>query len=274
MIQEVRILIIEEADYRKEEWTLIWSSASIANNVTIGIPKYDGSDYKLILTDKGNLNLYDAVGTLILCTGIECKHRFGYKFPEVYLVPTKIITEEVSTDPHNRINKKIRLSSIENSMKSLDTSCSDYLPINTALVSNNTRFKLYLEENGNLIIKDGHRTIWDSSSANLPYAVSPYKLILSPTGNLMILSSNDYLIWYTYTSLVRNFTRPFKVSLLDEGRMVITDKNNTELWESWPGFRMSNSLTVLNPIEYHYVPCHGEALISKKYLESGVNISI
>ena len=72
--------------YRKNEWVVVWSSAPIHHNVTIGIFKTPDNhkSYRMVLEESGNLMLYDAVGALIWCTASKCNHRFGYQFPEVY----------------------------------------------------------------------------------------------------------------------------------------------------------------------------------------------
>ena len=72
--------------YRSNEWVVVWSSAPIHHNVTIGIFKTPDNhkSYRMVLEESGNLMLYDAVGALIWCTASKCNHRFGYQFPEVY----------------------------------------------------------------------------------------------------------------------------------------------------------------------------------------------
>ena len=90
LIEEVQGLFSKTVpNYRRDEWITVWSSAPIDHNTTIGIPfvlnKY--VNYKLVLENSGELNMYDAVGALIWCISDDCQHRYGYMFPEVYLVP-------------------------------------------------------------------------------------------------------------------------------------------------------------------------------------------
>ncbi len=86
LIQESQDLFTNTyPNYRNQEWLTVWSSAPINHNVTIGIPFNNGRSYILILSDTGVLNMYDSVEALIWCTDKDCAHRFGYKFPEVYL---------------------------------------------------------------------------------------------------------------------------------------------------------------------------------------------
>jgi hypothetical protein len=110
LIQEIKGLFSQTVpNYRSNEWITVWSSAPINHNVTIGIPKLIGSlaGYKLIVENTGDLNLYDSIGTLIWsATKQNAKHRFGYKFPEVYLVPTNFLTPAVNGDKHNSLDMK------------------------------------------------------------------------------------------------------------------------------------------------------------------------
>ncbi len=150
---------------------------------------------------------------------------------------------------------------------SLDAYCDSFLPSNHALSSRNRRFKLILEDSGNLVIKDYDRTMWESVSGFIPHAVGPFKLIVSPIGNLIVISSNNYIVWNSRVSIsLNNASRPFTMTILDEGRLVITDMLDREVWESWPGRDMSFGLTFIRPIEYRYVPCHGNGLRSKTAL--------
>jgi hypothetical protein len=257
-------------NYRENEWITVWSSASINHNVTIGIPNINNKVYKLIVSDSGSLNLYDSVGALIWCTSKNCNHRSGYKFPEVYLLPTVFITPKDS-DRHNSIDARVEFLD-SNSLMSIDANCDSSLMSNQALVSNNQRFKLILEDSGNLVIKDSYRTMWESVSGFVPHAVGPFKLILSPSGMLIVISSNDYIVWNSWVSIsLNNATKPFTMTILDEGRLVITDMLGREVWESWPVRDMSFGLTFFRPVEYRYVPCHGNGLQSKKELTTYSN---
>ena len=252
--------------YRSDEWITVWSSAPINHNVTIGIPELPGQfiSYKLILENTGQLSLYDAVGTSIWCASNDkCNHRFGYKFPEVYLVPTNFITP-ADNDKHNRIDDHVILMPPRNStlvLKSLDVNC-ERLEQNVGFQSPNGRFKLILEESGNLVIKDGSRTMWESTSGYLPFTEPPYKLILTPTGSLLILDAKRFVVWFSRN---QNSTGPHELRLLNEGKLVIKDATDNILWESWPLRDMSSGITLFKKIIYTYCDCDGyvkEVLIS------------
>jgi len=61
------------------------------------------------------------------------------------------------------------------------------------------------------------------------------------------------------------------MTILDEGRLVITDILGREVWESWPMRNMSFGLTFFRPVEYRYIPCHGNGLRSKKEITTYSN---
>ena len=143
--------IVEEVEI-EDNWLVVWSSAPLLHqNATIGIPYLTNKmyDYKLIIEDMGNLNLYDSVGALIWCRNENCKHRNGYEFNK-HLQSKNGYSYK---DSHNYINTNLKSLDIS-TIKSLDIKC-DVLYENEALTSSNKRFKLILESNGNLIIKNG-----------------------------------------------------------------------------------------------------------------------
>jgi len=179
LVEEVKgSSLFAQKDYRQDDWITVWSSAPINHNVTIGISHYSGNSYALVMSNKGFLNMYDAVGAPIWCSeNLVCQHNKGYKFPEVYLMPLKIKTNEDPKDKHNKIDKKVeivkRSAPILMSLE-FNRSC-DSLQSNTGIESKNKQFKLILEDSGNLLVKDGFRTMWESCSGHMPFAVGPYK---------------------------------------------------------------------------------------------------
>jgi len=269
LIQETQNLFTNTyPDYRIGEWITVWSSAPINHNVTIGTAFDNGKSYVLVLSDTGVLNLYDSVGALIWCTDKDCNHRFGYTFPEVYLLPILSKESDFSTpfeeNSHNSISLTFQnVDNVVGKIYSMSAELCTGLPSNKAIVvSPNLRYKMYLEETGNLIIKDGTRTMWESVSGNMPYAVGPYELLLAPRGNFLIRSKNGYVIWM---SLLKNNTvdSNYSLELQDDGRLVVLDENNVEIWESSP---LSNGITFYRPFEYRFVPCHGKSYENIKNL--------
>jgi hypothetical protein len=247
-------------DYRSEEWITVWSSVPINHNVTIGMPTTNSDDknimYKLVVENSGELNLYDALG-IIIWSPIQTKaqHKNGYKFPEVYLVPTNFITPSDS-DKHNSLNVAI-MARKDSYIHSLNKGCR-FLKPNEALKSPNDRFKAILEPSGNFVIKDFTRTMWETATSNLPFAKAPYQLVLNPNGNIMILDSNFNIIWLSVKREIENSTGPYQVEMLDEGKLVVRDRRKKFVWESWPINNMSFGLTFFKKVEYRFVHCHGK----------------
>ena len=270
LIEEVQGLFSKFApQYRVNDWVTVWSSAPINHNVTIGLPNFESNEvsYKLVIEDNGELNLYDALGvTIWSATKPEAKHKDGYKFPEFYLVPTNFLTP-IDSDAHNSLNNAIRIRN-DSILNSLDRGCK-FLESNEALMSPNKRFLMILEASGNMIIKDGYRTMWETNTANKPFAKAPYKLVLNPTGNIMILDSNLIIIWLSNEfDEILNSTRPYQLEILDEGMLVVRDKLKKIVWDSWPTHRSPVNLKIFTKIEYRFVQCYGKPPKVKKNLFS------
>lgn len=272
LVQEVKNLFSETVpNYRSDEWITVWSTAPINHNVTIGMPKVPSSreSYRLILISneksKGVLMMYDAAGAMIWCSSHyylkQCQHGKGYKFPEVYLVPTNFDTPEVPNDKHNSISDD--LTEVEKTIKSLDVNC-DALHSNETIIRG--KYKLILESTGNLIIKDSYRTMWESASGYLAYSTAPYKMVIAPTGNIYILDNNNFIVWMSVISYLKPIVRPFTLKLLDIGKLIVEDSANNTIWESWPTRDLSYGMTMLTGLKYNYEKCFPPT--NKKILKS------
>lgn len=66
LIQEAKNFF--SVDFRRDEWTTVWSTQPVNHNVTVDIPYLNGKTYVLVLSDTGVLNLYDAAGAIIWCS--------------------------------------------------------------------------------------------------------------------------------------------------------------------------------------------------------------
>ena len=125
-----------------------------------------------------------------------------------------------------------------------------------------------LDTTGNLLVKDGQRTMWESASGHLPFARAPFRLRLTPSGTLVVVDAGDTIVWTTI--LVGgggNATEEPK------RRLVVSDAAGTLVWHSWPFVlndesedrdattrtRASPALaaTMFRSISYRYVPCDG-----------------
>lgn len=260
LIEEVQNLFKNADDnYRRNEWITVWSSAPLNHNVTIGVPGLQGKreGYKLILDDYGDLSLYDSFEVMIWTATKTNRHFKGYKFPEIYLLPTNFETPK-DKDEHNSIESSVVLLD-QNKLMSLDRDCKNELKQNQGLQSPNKRFKLIMRQNGNLIIKDGFRTMWQTSTKGLPYAKAPYKLVINPTGNIMILDANSNVLWASVINKMiryeKNVTGPFTLELLNQGKLVLRDKFNQTIWDSWPTSFNSIGSVFFIRMNYYYDKC-------------------
>ncbi len=281
LIEEVKGLFDKTAPaYRDREWITVWSSAPINHNfVTIGVST-DVSGrvgYHLIIDDNGDLNLHYALGILIWCgTKANAKHSKGYKFPETYLVPLDFVTPKDATDKHNTIEGAIYLrEDLGNGMFSVDQKCKT-LASSEAMQSENARFTLILEPSGNLILKDEWRTMWESSTSFMPNVIAPYELLISASGNLIILDFHLRVIWISDSLNEKNLSNPFMLKLNDNGNLVVNDANQRKVWTAWPSSNLNESYSIMDPyqdITYHFSQCSQLRKNSFQFLNDNNNSS-
>ena len=155
------------------------------------------------------------------------------------------------------------LNTSSTSLVSLDMACDASLKARDTLVSHNHRFRLLLEVSGKLVLKDGSQNMWESLSGDLYFARRPYELVLAPTGNLMILDANSYIVWTTQRAKEKKVKKQdeeekdegFLLDLLDDGNLVIVNKRGRIVWETFPFNQLSASLSFSKPVKYSYLPC-------------------
>jgi hypothetical protein len=63
--------------------------------------------------------------------------------------------------------------------------------------SPNGRFKLILQKSGNMVLKDGIRTMWESMTSDPWFSKAPFKLMLSNRGVLYVTDSWNKVIFST-----------------------------------------------------------------------------
>ena len=103
------------------------------------------------------------------------------------------------------------------------------------LISKNGRFRLILKEDGNLIFKDNHVTIWESKTSNLWQGKAPYKLIIGKDGVMRILNKLDYVILSTFNKKIEynNEYSNYRLEVLNAGTFRIVNENGEEVWNMW-----------------------------------------
>lgn len=242
----------------------VWSTQPIANNYTVGTPRrWDTplDDYVLVLSNNGILTLFDAMYIPIWCSystpDRPCFNTKGFTYQENYLVPTDFPTPETSLsiakDPHNNIIHKTTFANAS-MIVSRDVDCAAGIVSGNGIQSPNKRFKVIVYPTGNMVFKDGSRTMWSSYTANVETTVAPYKLFLTATGDLILEDALHRWIWSGYNSKSRD-TGPFKATMLDTGRFVVTDKNGLEVWDSWPHTGLYDAVVIRSTHRICYEPC-------------------
>ncbi|ORX53740.1 hypothetical protein BCR36DRAFT_368773 [Piromyces finnis] len=147
------------------------------------------SKYTLVLRDatvgkEPRIELYDEYYVMIWSSvriyndkyneNVPNPHYIGYICPENYQVPTKSEVETIyqPNDMHNQLDESIKYIYTESYIQPLD-SCSPFLVSGTGIKSANGRFKIYLTNTGNLIMKDGSSTI-DEGEYNVLGSLMPH----------------------------------------------------------------------------------------------------
>jgi hypothetical protein len=196
----------------RNTFTLVWSNIPKHLNYRAGLHR--GVGYTLVLQEMDtnieskkipDLVLYDGGGSTVWCArNIACEHPRpqGYKFPETYGLPVDVPTSTYERTPddssymHNWLDDSFTYIESK-SLRSENTSCGPILVSGQGMVSHNGRFRAILDWSGNLIIKDGVRTMWQSVSGNIPYMTPPYELRLSNKGQIYIVDSLNMIVMMT-----------------------------------------------------------------------------
>ncbi|KXN70110.1 hypothetical protein CONCODRAFT_171009 [Conidiobolus coronatus NRRL 28638] len=97
---------------------------------------------------------------------------------------------------------------------------------------NNIVSAVKLLPTGNVVFKDGTRTMWSSKTANLWFGKAPYSLFLNHRGEIVVRDSNGYYIWQSANVLL-NSTGPFTIKVEDKGELAVYAKNGELVWSSW-----------------------------------------
>lgn len=217
-----------------DDWITIWDSLPINLQYTVGVSNKQ-SKYTLVLRDETvgkepRIELYDEYYVMVWSSvriyndkynkNVPNPHYMGYICPENYQVPTKseVVTIYQPNDMHNHLDDSIKYIYTGSYIQPLD-SCSPFLVSGTGIKSANGRFKMYLTNTGNLIMKDGSRTMWESKTANMYYAKPPYELFIDNSGELVIRDGEKHVLWTSVVSekITSTHYQPYTFSISDEG---------------------------------------------------------
>ncbi|KAJ3035676.1 hypothetical protein HDV00_003563 [Rhizophlyctis rosea] len=229
------------------QFIIMWSTQPMNQQFQVGI--YGGTGYSLVVEEDTSalflnqngvpdLVLYDSKAVPIWqALNTKYKNRYGYKHPFDYELPTNVITKpnrQYQNDPHNAIDPAITLFTNTSTLTSRDASCGAKIAQNTGIVSPNGRFKVILDGTGNMLVKDGTRTMWSPRTANMWYATPPYTMQLSSVGELFISDSKGWNTFRTANIFVNTTSGPYTLNMTDSGRLSILDNKKFEVWTAWP----------------------------------------
>jgi len=105
-------------------------------------------------------------------------------------------------------------------------SCTETCQITTT--SENGKYLLVMQDDGNLVIYEGTVAKWSSGTHGK--GTKPYKLVMQGDGNLVIYDNSNDAIWASNTA--GKGTGPYRLVMQDDRNLVIYDKNDTSLWAS------------------------------------------
>jgi len=253
---------------------VIWDSLPKDLPFNVGFPGATG--YYLHLKEESvfngaSLTLYDGTGVIIWQIKSNDKYK-GYAFPREYNMPlafeTKISEEVALYDKHNWINFKVK----DTFKHSIELNCSNIMNENEALVSNNGKYRFYLQETGNIVVKENSRTAWSSSTANISIYEAPYRITFSPLGELILRDKNNYIVWQILNPLsINNYSdipnnKKFKLIMSDEGELYIEDEKKLMYWSNWHDVRLyTDHVRYIEPVMYEVSSCNEHLRVKNTY---------
>ncbi|KAL6592993.1 hypothetical protein U3516DRAFT_852653 [Neocallimastix sp. 'constans'] len=183
---------------------IIWDSLPKDLPFNVGFP--DDKGYYLHIKDEddvrigASVTLYDGVGIKIWEIKGHQENYNGYAFPVEYVYPLNI----------------------------------------NALISENKKYRFYVQKTGNMVIKDNSRTTWSSNTANIDLFDGPYKIVFSP----LALDSENLLNSYK-----------FYLTLTNEGELIVEDQYHNVYWSNWDKRLYDGHIRFVNPVLYEITSC-------------------
>ncbi|ORX75653.1 hypothetical protein BCR32DRAFT_249385 [Anaeromyces robustus] len=275
-------IVVENDDLRfSNSRVVIWDS--LPKHLPYNVGYYESIGYTLILTDESDnnnvrLTLYDEVGVKIWeiynnGRGTNFPNYIGYAFPYEYNIPLnsdiiKIsdgISKILADNKNSNINKdkkdlhlKLDDNIIDKYKSIMYFDCETILNENEALVSENGIYRFILQKSGNLIIKEGKRTLWSSLTANINGFTNPYKLSLSPKGELVLRDRYNFVVWQTYNSNIidnENEDINYALVLSNLGELQIINSEEYKIWSSLPYNDLNNHIRYKSLTVYDIKEC-------------------
>ncbi|KAG4100492.1 hypothetical protein H8356DRAFT_1036219 [Neocallimastix lanati (nom. inval.)] len=250
----------------KEDEYIIWDSLPKDLPFNVGFP--DGLGYYLYIKDEHNsasvsVCIYDGVGVKIWEIRPGQENYVGYAFPREYNMPlafdTPRATGEISKhDKHNVLGPKVK----DTYKKSIEMNCNNVMKEFEALVSMNGKYKFFVQDTGNMVVKEGARTMWSSMTANIELYEGPYTLNFSPLGEFILRDKNNFAIWHVINPLAQKNKSykggNFRLVLSDEGELFVEDDEHNLYWSSWPVRKSeyNTHIRYIRPMVYEISSCN------------------
>ena len=253
-------ITIEDDDY------IIWDSLPKDLPFNVGFP--DDKGYYLHIKDEddvrigASVTLYDGVGVKIWEIKGHQENYNGYAFPVEYVYPLSINgnikADYEYYDKHNVHNSKVVKDLNTNT---IEMNCSNRLNQNEALISENKKYRFYVQKTGNMVIKDNSRTTWSSNTANIDLFDGPYKIVFSPLGEIILRDKSNYSIWHSINPLAlvdsENLLNSYKfyLTLTNEGELIVEDQYHNVYWSNWNKRLYDGHIRFVNPVLYEITSC-------------------
>ncbi|ORX98451.1 hypothetical protein LY90DRAFT_519983 [Neocallimastix californiae] len=270
-----------ENNYFGDNDYIIWDSLPKDLPFNVGYP--DNKGYYLYISEykSNNLNdprigatvsLYDGVGVKLWEIYGTQKNYQGYAFPVEYVYPLSIDTTIHMDKNYNYKHNILKKSIKDLNTNTIEMNCKNMLKQETALVSNNKQYRFFVQDTGNMIIKDKSRTTWSSMTANIEIFKGPYHLAFSPIGEFMLRDNNELSIWHSINPIVYNnkyeilHKYKFNLTLSDEGELFVEDQYHNVYWSNWDERLFSNHMRFVNPVKYEINTC--DEYVRNEYIDN------
>ncbi|OUM57105.1 hypothetical protein PIROE2DRAFT_18010 [Piromyces sp. E2] len=188
--------------------------------------------------------------------------KYGYPFKDEEVsknIPYNYLFNSVTHEPKNNPHLQMPKGITYKGNFLYFGGCNNTIYSNEGLKSENGRFSLILNGNGNLIFKDHYVTIWESKTANMWQGKAPYKLIVGRDGVMRILNKFDYLIMSTINREEKDNMHVYKryrLEVLNAGTFRIVNENGEEVWNMW-NHAINHEFYIYNEHEF-YDACEAE----------------
>jgi hypothetical protein len=147
----------------------------------------------------------------------------------------------VDSTTHNTLDLSIKYVD-GNSFASENQQCGPIIVSGQGIKSPNGRFKLILQNSGNLVLKDGIRTMWESMTADVWFSKPPYSMRLSSRGVIYVTDNWHKLIFSTTYPSFDNTQIPnmqpknTNFTLENSGEFLIRDSFNSSIYMNYFSF--------------------------------------